>query len=90
MSNSQRASFGKPVVPAGDMGIGLCLQCLGEIIAKGDQAAPPRFGITFAPMPFPAGNPVAFVAVPACWEHLQGAGGPPRKPLLVANGGLPR
>ena len=88
MSNTQRPAAALPVVPGGDMGIGLCLQCLGEIIARGQQAPPPRFGITFAPMPFPAGNPVAFVAVPACWEHLQGAGAPPRKPLLVANGSL--
>ena len=89
MSNTQRASFPKPVVPAGDMGLGLCLQCLGEIIAQGDQAPSPQFAVTLAPMPFPPGQPVAIVAVPACWQHLQGeVKGMQRKPLLVANGKL--
>lgn len=96
MSNTRGLPIGKPVVPAGDMGIGLCLACLGEIIANGDQAPPPRFGITFAPMPqtlmTPAGPIMAVVAVPACWEHLRGASGQPeqKRPLLVANGALPR
>lgn len=88
MSNTQRAAF-KPVVPAGDMGLGLCLQCLGEIIAKGDEAPMPQFAVTLAPMPFPPGNPVMFVACPACWEHVRGAGqAVQRKPLLVAKGKL--
>ena len=95
MSNTQRAATTLPVIPAGDMGIGLCLACLGEVIAKGQHAPPPRFGITFAPMPqtlmTPQGPAVVVVAVPACWQHLQqasGAGEQPKRPLLVANGGL--
>lgn len=74
------------------MGIGLCLQCLGQIIADGDQAPPPRFGVTLAPMPqtlmTAQGPTMVFVAVPACWDHLRQASapqGPPKQPLLVAN-----
>lgn len=80
----------KPLVPAGDYGLGLCLQCLGEIIARGDEAPSPRFAVTLAPMPFPPGQAVMYVPAPACWEHVQGAngGGPARRPLLVANGKL--
>ncbi len=94
MSNAQHIRT--PVVPAGDMGIGLCLQCLGEIIADKDRAPVPRFGVTLAPMPqvmmTATGPTMVFVAVPACWEHLQQASAPQaQKPsLLVANGGLPR
>lgn len=78
----------KPVVPQGDMGLGLCLQCLGEIIA-GERLVP-AFGITLAPMLWPPGRADGVpVAVPACWEHLQQTA-MPRKPLLVAQGGLPK
>jgi hypothetical protein len=76
------------------MGLGLCLQCLGEIIAHGDDAPSPRFGVTLAPLPqtlmTAQGPTMVFVAVPACWEHLRQASAPgePKRPLLVANGGL--
>jgi hypothetical protein len=95
VSNTQHVrTAAKVVIPTGDMGLGLCLQCLGEIIAGDKDAGPPRFGITLAPMPqtipAPGGVVVAVVAVPACWEHLSGAAAPqqPKKTLLVANGGL--
>ena len=94
MSNTQHALGKGPVVPAGDMGIGLCLQCLGDVMARGEQAPPPRFAVTFAPMvhnqPTPVGVVTGMVAVPACWEHLSGTGSDQqaeqRRPLLVANG----
>lgn len=89
---------GKPLgglaVPRGDMGLGLCLQCLGEIIAGNEAAGPPRFGITLAPMPqqipAPGGVVVGLVAVPACWEHLAAAANPQeqKRQLLVAASGL--
>lgn len=95
MSNTQRSAM-KPVVPAGDMGLGLCIQCLGAVIADGENAPPPNFGITLAPMPWPvptpAGEMIFVVAVPACWGHVQQMGQaaqqPHRRPLLVANGKL--
>jgi len=71
------------------MGIGLCLQCLGDVMAMGDAAPMPEFGVTFAPMLWPAANPMGMVAVPACWKHLSAqAEQVTRKPLLVANGRL--
>jgi hypothetical protein len=95
MSNTQHVRTPlKVVVPTGDMGLGLCLQCLGAVIAGEKDAGPPRFGITLAPMPqqipTPNGVMVAMVAVPACYEHLAATAGPqePRRPLLVANGKL--
>jgi hypothetical protein len=86
--------LGGVVVPSGDMGLGLCLQCLGELLAGDEKAGPPRFAITLAPMPqqipTPQGVIVALVAVPACWDHLAGAAEPKeqKRPLLVAGSGL--
>jgi len=85
MSNT--AKLGRPVIPAGDFGLGLCLQCLGQVIADGDDAPQPQFAISMAPMPFPAAAPIGLVAVPACWDHIKGqADRMSRRPLLVPGG----
>lgn len=83
MSNTPK--LGRPVIPGGDFGLGLCLQCLGQVITDGDDAPQPQFAISMAPMPFPAAAPIGLVAVPACWDHIKGQVSSVRKrPLLVA------
>lgn len=83
MSNQQHAV--RATVPTGDFGLGLCVQCLGEVIFSPDTAPPPRFAVTLAPLPQPGG----VIPAPACFEHLrESVTGQPG--LLVARGGLPR
>ena len=89
MSNTPRLKPGPPVVPQGDMGIGLCLICLGEAATGGQRM--PSFAVTFAPMLWPPTKPVGLVAVPGCWEHVRQFAqqlASPKKPLLVAQGGM--
>jgi hypothetical protein len=81
----------KPAPIRGDFGLGLCLSCVGEVIAG--AVIQPRFAVSLAPMGWPpGGQQIMFVAVPACFEHIQAqaeavkAG--PRTPLLVAAGRL--
>jgi hypothetical protein len=91
VSNAPKLGRG-PVIPRGDMGLGLCLACLTMLKAapkdavEGQAAA---FAITMAPtiVPVPQAQVIGIVAVPTCWEHLNpGQNGPQRKPLLVAGG----
>lgn len=89
MGNTQK--LGKPVIPAGDYGLGLCLQCIGEMIIDPDGAPQPQFAVTLAPLPQPQG----VISAPACFEHVrQSVSGQPavpgRKPMLVATGSLPK
>jgi len=82
------------------MGLGLCLQCIGEIKAAKPDALngrTPAFGITLAPMIVPIGGPggqlmgMGVAAVPACWEHVSGPEqAEQRSPLIVAQGTVPR
>jgi hypothetical protein len=79
---------GTPAIPAGDYGIGLCLSCVGDVIAG--HAAPPRFAISSAPFAWPPGAPQQMIiAIPLCFEHIKIVATPvPRRPLLVpADGG---
>lgn len=82
MSNT-RTIPAQPVVPQGDMGLGLCLGCLGAV-AVGESAVP-QFAVTLAPMLWPPGRADGVpVAVPACWEHVrQQVAAGSRRPLLV-------
>lgn len=96
MSNTKHLPLGGNPVPAGDMGLGLCLQCLGELIAQDGQAPPPRFAVTMAPMfhqiVTPAGAVAGMLAAPACFEHVRQAAAPAQQPaarLLAASGSLP-
>jgi hypothetical protein len=89
MSNAKE--LGPPYVPQADLGIGLCLACLGEVMVG--ERHHPEFGITFAPMLWPPGARDGVpVAVPACWQHVQDAAGrgQPRPSLLAATGKVPR
>lgn len=74
--------------PRGDMGIGLCYNCVLQL-AAGNLDRMPGFGQTMAPVPVPIGGGVAVVAVPACWDCLtEAAGQSQRKPLLIASGAM--
>lgn len=79
--------------PRGDMGLGLCLYCLAAAKqAEPGQARPAEFAIALIPhlQPFPQGM-VGVVAVGACWDHIGGAPQQQqRRPLLVAEGSVPR
>jgi hypothetical protein len=88
MSNTRTTAIPvKPVVPQGDMGIGLCLACLGAVAVG--EAMVPSFAVTFAPMPWPPGQPIGLVAVPCCWAHLQEqATALTKKPLIAARGNI--
>ena len=87
-----------------NMGIGLCLLCVlehrGQLAArtedkKAPAPRPPRFAITWAPMPYPVPTPaggvagIAGVTVPVCYDHSPQPGGQPKRSLLVAAGGMP-
>jgi hypothetical protein len=85
MANKPHA---RPAVPTGDFGLGLCLPCLGGVIAG--EPGQPRFAVSLVPMPWPAAQPAAIVAVPACFEHIEIAATAAAAPsLLVANGRMP-
>lgn len=89
MTEMPIARIGRSVVPLGDMGLGLCLQCLGQLIADPENAPQPRFAITFYPMPHQAGPVAGLVAVPACWECLSSAGEQSQKRPLLVVGSMP-
>ena len=87
MSNTPK--LGRSVIPSGDFGLGLCLQCLGAVIADGDDAAQPQFAISLVPMAWPPQSPMGLIAVPACWDHIRTQGEAVRKrPLLLAGNGI--
>ena len=91
MTDIPAARVGRSLVPIGDMGLGLCLQCLGALIADPENADQPRFAVTLYPMPHtvatPAGPVTGLVAVPACLQCLAVAGQQQQKrPLLVVGG----
>ena len=75
--------------PRGDMGIGLCYNCVMQLVA-GKLDHLPGFGQTMAPIPVPLPNGTIMVAaVPACFDCLTGAAADAqRAPLLVASGSL--
>lgn len=77
---------------SGELGLGICLACLGELMVDERDAAKLQFAITLAPMLWPPGRADGVpVAVPACWDHVQKtAEAAGRVPLVVANGKLPR
>jgi hypothetical protein len=77
--------LGKPVIPAGDYGLGLCVQCLGEVIIDPENAPQPRFAVTLGPLPQPGG----VIAAPACFEHLREST-QEASPILAARGRVPR
>jgi len=65
------------VIPAGDMGLGLCYLCVKILalmkVSKDDKAQPfpPRFAITMAPFPVPELGGVP-LALPCCFGCLTG------------------
>lgn len=84
MGNSPK--LGKPLIPAGDYGLGLCVQCLGEVILNPDSAPQPQFAICLAPLPQPGG----VIASGACFEHLKQSAHGQAPALMVARGSLPK
>jgi hypothetical protein len=89
VSASQHLNAQKIPPPRGDMGIGLCYNCV-QMLAAGRLGRMPGFGQTMAPIPVPLPNgAIMAVAVPACWDCLSGAAETAQKPtLLVANGAI--
>ena len=99
MSNTPR--LGGIPVPRGDMGIGMCYQCIAALVAVSRQqgegplaAFVPNFAVTMAPMP--AGD--GLIVLPACFDCMAGTGpaaqaaeAQARRPaLLTATGRVPR
>jgi hypothetical protein len=96
VSNAPKLGRG-PVIPRGDMGLGMCLACLTMLKQLKPDAAEGKaaqFAIAMAPTILPIPGPggqiigMAAVAVGTCWDHLNAGPGEQHKPLLVA-GGMP-
>lgn len=82
MSNTPK--LGRAVIPAGDFGLGLCLQCLGAVVIEPDDAPQPQFAISLVPMAWPPQSPMGLIA---CWDHIQEQGkAVGKRPVLIAGG----